>query len=132
MVIVKDVTGNGHLVVTNTKEDVGLIEPGIFGYGVAIIRETWAPRKSFHRWILTTPATASAPYTAEAPDFKISMLSTAASGIVLISTKVPPSTLVTRRPSSRTRVAPGSNPRNATEAKPDRAALARAIVRRPG
>src|SRR5262249_14236199 len=37
MVIVKDVTGNRYLVVTNTKEHVGLIETGVVGYGVAIV-----------------------------------------------------------------------------------------------
>src|SRR5205807_2211137 len=46
------------------------------------------------------------------------MLSTADIGMVLISTKVPPSTLVTRRPSSKTKLAPGSNPRSATEVNP--------------
>src|SRR5438034_9037469 len=47
MVIVKDVTGNGHLVVTNTKEDVGLIEPGIFGYGIAIVLRDLGPTEIF-------------------------------------------------------------------------------------
>jgi hypothetical protein len=111
MVIVKDVAGNGHLVVPNTEEHVGLIGTRIFVQGVAIILRDLGPTEIF-------PQLDIAPYTAEAPDFKISMLSTAASGIVLISTNVPPSTLVTRRPSSRTRLAPGSNARNATEENP--------------
>ena len=37
MVKVKDVTGNGHLVVTNTKEHVRLIKPRVFVQGVAIV-----------------------------------------------------------------------------------------------
>ena len=37
MVIVKDVTGNGYLVITHTKEYVPLIETSVFVQGVAII-----------------------------------------------------------------------------------------------
>ena len=37
MVIVKDVTGNGYLVVTNTKEHVRLVKTGVFVQGVAIV-----------------------------------------------------------------------------------------------
>ena len=37
MVIVKDVTGNGYLVIPNTKEYVRLIGTGVLIQGVAII-----------------------------------------------------------------------------------------------
>src|SRR6478672_1530173 len=37
MVKVKDVTGNGYLVITHAEEDVRLIKTRVVGYGVAII-----------------------------------------------------------------------------------------------
>ena len=53
------------------------------------------PSKSFFRTVFTTPATASAPYIAEAPSFKISTLSTPPIGILfeftdITGTKLPP------------------------------------------
>ena len=58
--------------------------------------------------MFTTPAVASAPYTAEAPSFKISMRSIIATGKRLRSTKVVPPLLepvsTCRRPFTMTRV----------------------------
>src|SRR5262249_7786561 len=47
MVIVKDVTGNGYLVVTYTKENVGLISTAIFVKSIAIILRDWDPSEIF-------------------------------------------------------------------------------------
>ena len=73
---------------------------------------------------LTTPATASEPYTAEAPSFKISTRSTASIGTSAArSTKLDPSSVCTadgtcRLPFSSTRVGATPSPRRLTFAVP--------------
>ena len=71
----------------------------------------------------TTPATASEPYTAEAPSFNISIRSIAATGILLISTKeftIPSAKalLATRRPLISTSVASAPKPLRLIAAPP--------------
>src|SRR6266550_5257856 len=82
--------------------------------------------------MLTTPATASAPYILEALSLSISMLSRAALGIELRSTKLTPPVGgapsgygARRRPSRRTSVLLASNPRKAIEEAPAILLLAR-------
>ena len=72
---------------------------------------------------MTTPATASAPYTAEAPSFSTSRRSIAATGIVLMSTKLvvmdsANELIATRRPLTSTSVASAPRPRRLTDAAP--------------
>ena len=72
---------------------------------------------------LTTPATASAPYTADAPSFSTSRRSIAATGIVLMSTKLvvmdsANELIATRRPLTSTSVASAPRPRRLIEAAP--------------
>src|SRR5205085_888350 len=56
MVEVKDVTGNGHLVIPNTKEDVRLISTGVVGYGVAIIFRHLDPSEIFPQLDIDHPS----------------------------------------------------------------------------
>ena len=67
---------------------------------------------------LITPPKASAPYTADAESVRISILSTAESGIELMSTADDPVNGLpgTRRPLIKTAVLPGPSPRRSTSA----------------
>src|SRR3546814_6391839 len=79
--------------------------------------------------VLTTPATASEPYSAEAPSRSTSMRCTAPSGIWLMlddSRGTAPAEIgcgAMRRPLSNTRVLPEPMPRRLTEAASPRASL---------
>ncbi len=73
--------------------------------------------------MLTTPATASEPYTAEAPSLSTSTRSIAATGIELMSTKLvvmfsANELIATRRPLTSTSVASAPRPRRLMEAAP--------------
>ncbi len=76
------------------------------------------PSKSSRRMKLTTPAMASAPYTAAAPPVITSTLSIAAAGIVLTSTTRKELTGCGRRPSIRTRLRFEPKPRRSSVAAP--------------
>ena len=91
---------------------------------------------SFFRMMFTTPATASAPYTADAPSFSTSMRAIAATGIMFTSTNcsvprpaaLPPwpnGASVTRRPLIRTSVELTPRPRSETAAEPGEEVLTR-------
>jgi hypothetical protein len=67
----------------------------------------------------TTPATASAPYTEEAPPVMTSTRSMAAAGIVFKSTAIVALTGIARYPSSSTRLRFGPRPRRLSIAAPD-------------
>ena len=67
---------------------------------------------------LTTPATASAPYTAAAPPEMISTRSMSAAGIVLTSTTAPAVEPMPRRPSISTRLRLMPRPRKSMKARP--------------
>ncbi len=72
------------------------------------------PSKSFFRMKFTTPAMASAPYTAEAPPVIVSTRSMAADGMVLMSMISAAFAGCARRPSISTRVRFGPMPRRFT------------------
>ena len=75
----------------------------------------------FFRMTLTTPASASPPYTADDPTGTTSMRSTAAIGIRFRLKMFPDEapTACTRRPLINTKVEPKGSPRSCTEAKPN-------------
>ncbi len=79
--------------------------------------------------MLTTPAMASEPYTAEAPSFNISMRSTAAGASVFRSNASParPPALE-RRPLTSTSVLPAGSPRSVTVAVPSPPLLTAVLV----
>ncbi len=70
-----------------------------------------APSKSFFKMKLTTPATASAPYTEDAPPVTTSTRWIAAAGMELMSTAILAFTGIARRPSISTRLRLGARPR---------------------
>ena len=80
---------------------------------------TSAPLKSRRVMMLTTPPMASEPYTAEAPSDRISMRSTAASGMAFRSEPEDAAcgAVGVRRPSIRTSVRPEPRPRRSTLAR---------------
>jgi hypothetical protein len=80
------------------------------------------PSKSFFSTKFTTPARASAPYTADAPPVIVSTRSIAADGIVFRSTTSDAFAGCARRPSTSTSVRFGPMPRRFTLAMPSVAA----------
>ncbi len=69
------------------------------------------PWKFLRRMKFTTPPTASAPYTAEAPPVITSTRSIRAEGMVLTSVTIRPFCGISRRPSASTRFRFGPRPR---------------------
>ena len=90
-------------------------------------------RKFLRVMMFTTPATASDPYTAEAPSFSTSMRSMAAVGIEFRSTDesapVPPGTM--RRPFKRARVRESPRPRRLTRVDPSPPLLTAVLIELP-
>ena len=132
MVKIKDVTGNGHFVVTNTEEDVGLIEPGIFGYGVAIILRDLGPTEIFPQ--VDIDHTGHGVRTVNGGSARLQNFDALnrreRDGIDIDkgATEHSGNTAPVQQDQGGSRIQSAQRHR----AKPDRAALARAIVRRPG
>jgi len=76
------------------------------------------PSKSCFVMKFTTPATASAPYTDEAPPVIVSMRAMAADGIVLMLTAIEALIGIARRPSSSTKFRFEPRPRRLNVAAP--------------
>ena len=94
-------------------------EPPPDSSGKAPVALIWKPSKSSFRMKLTTPVTASAPYTADAPPVVTSTRSTKALGMVPISTaEVPRKPATCRRPFTRVSVLSEPNPRRFKELEP--------------
>lgn len=76
--------------VADAADELGTLGVHAALIGAAAAQASSAPWKSCRVMMLTTPATASEPYTAEAPSLSTSMRSTATSGSALRLTKVSP------------------------------------------
>ncbi len=76
------------------------------------------PSKSRFVMKFTTPATASAPYTDEAPPVIVSIRAMAADGIVLMLTAIEALIGIARRPSSSTKFRFAPRPRRLNVAAP--------------
>ena len=83
--------------------------------------------------MLTTPATASVPYTADAPSFSTSTCLIIDTGIVFKSTvdAAPVPELIIRRPFTSTRVRCAPKPRRSTRALPPEPLLTAGLVIAP-
>ena len=84
------------------------------------------PSKSRFVMKFTTPATASAPYTDEAPPVIVSTRAMAADGIVLMLTAIEALIGIARRPSSSTKFRFGPRPRRLKRGRARRSLAIRA------